>query len=91
MPPCYDTLLLAAALSEDVVESGDYLYVANQGFGMKVLKITNPDLPVEVGAIDSGFNMTTYSVACRIVLPIWSGRQADPGCVQLTSLTRPDR
>jgi hypothetical protein len=89
--PTYDRLLLAAAYSEDVVVQGDYAYVGNQGFGLKVLDISSPALPFEVGSLDTGYGMSTYSVAVQdsFAYMVWSPNRPWLRSIDVTDPTVP--
>jgi hypothetical protein len=51
--PVLDTSLLVASYSLDIAVQGGHAYVANEMTGLKVLDISNPATPAEVGALDT--------------------------------------
>ena len=50
-------------LIPDVAVAGDYAYVANRSTGLRVVDISDPANPVEVGFCDTGFNAWGVAVA----------------------------
>jgi hypothetical protein len=61
--PQFDTSMLAAGLSEDIAIQGSTAYVATDGCGMKILDITDPVHPWEVGSVDSTRDNMTQTLA----------------------------
>ncbi|GEM_PF-443808 len=54
--PVFDTSVVVAASAEDVSIAGHYCYVANGLAGLKVLDLTNPTQPTQVGELDTLWN-----------------------------------
>jgi hypothetical protein len=63
-PAARDTLL-KAGLSHEVLVQGGYAYVASEGVGLKVLDVSDPRFPREVGSVDSTRTVGTNTVAVR--------------------------
>jgi hypothetical protein len=63
-PVASDTLL-KAGLSYKVQVQGGYAYVASEGVGLKVLDVSDPRFPTEVGSVDSTRDVITSAVAVR--------------------------
>jgi hypothetical protein len=91
--PTYDRMLLAAAYSEDVVVQGDLAYIGNQGFGLKTVDVSNPALPFEVGSLDTGYGMSTYSVAVQdsFAFMVWSPNRPWLRSIDVTDPTSPQK
>jgi len=51
--PAYDTTLLAAHEASDVWLDQERAYVADGGAGLRILDVTNPAAPVDLGGIDT--------------------------------------
>jgi hypothetical protein len=51
--PVYDTTLLTAHEAEDVWVDQGLAFVADDGAGMRILDVSNPSAPVELGGIDT--------------------------------------
>ncbi|MFO7675609.1 MAG: hypothetical protein R6X12_04785 [bacterium] len=51
--PVLDTVLLRADMAEDVYVDGSRAYVANYRLSLKILDISDPARPVELGGVDS--------------------------------------
>jgi hypothetical protein len=62
--PVYDTTVLAAHYAWDVCIDGPRAYVADGAAGLRVLDLTNPSLPAELGGIDSA-NIGTVTAVAR--------------------------
>jgi len=62
--PRLDTNVLRADLAEDVFVVDSYAYVADYRAGMRVLSVTDPTAPVEVGSVDSALS-TSEAVAAQ--------------------------
>ncbi|MFO7638825.1 MAG: T9SS type A sorting domain-containing protein [bacterium] len=72
--PTLDTTLLVADQAEDIAVSGDYAYVANYAAGMRVLDISRPATPAEVGSIDTtsgGFSSAAVTVRDSFAFVQW--------------------
>jgi len=64
--PVLDTYALVAATAEDVAVQGAYCYVADGLAGFKVLDVSNPAIPHEVGGLDTSYlGSWSYSVAVQ--------------------------
>jgi hypothetical protein len=63
--PVARDMLMRAGLSEEVQLQGRYAYVANEGVGLKVLDVSDPRSPTEVGSVDSTRTVATEAVAVR--------------------------
>jgi hypothetical protein len=63
--PRLDTSMLAAGLSEDVAIEDTLAFVASEGCGMKILDVSNPARPHELGTVDSTRDMVTQAVAVQ--------------------------
>jgi hypothetical protein len=64
VPAARDTLL-RAGLTYGMQLQGEYAYVANEGVGLKVLDVSDPRSPAEVGSVDSTRTVGTKTVAVR--------------------------
>ncbi|HTW91873.1 MAG TPA: hypothetical protein VMH22_09205 [bacterium] len=62
--PVYDTSVLKADVAQDVSLDGDRAYVADYQGGLRILDVTDPARPVELGGIDSTVS-TCWSAAGR--------------------------
>jgi hypothetical protein len=51
--PVFDTTVLAAMLAEDVCVDGSRAYVADDAAGLRILDVSVPELPREVGGLDT--------------------------------------
>jgi hypothetical protein len=64
--PVLDTHVVVAASAEDVSIDGHYCYVADGVAGLRILDVTDPTRPSEIGAIDTTYEgMSSYAVAAR--------------------------
>jgi len=64
--PVLDTYALVAATAEDVAVQGAYCYVADGLAGFRVLDVSNPTVPHEVGSLDTSYlGSWSYSVAVQ--------------------------
>jgi hypothetical protein len=61
--PAYDTTLLAAHYAWDVCIDGPRAYVADGAAGLRVLDVTDPAAPVELGGIDTLFGDSRTAAA----------------------------
>lgn len=62
--PVRDTSVMVAGYAEDVCVDGNRAYVADDGAGMRIVDVTDPRSPVELGGIDSANLGTNAVVAC---------------------------
>jgi len=56
---------LKAGITYDIDVQGQYAYVAQEGLGLKVLDVSDPTAPYEVGTVDSTRDVITRAVAVR--------------------------
>jgi hypothetical protein len=63
--PALDTCLLQADLAEDVSIDGDRAYVADYRAGLRILDVSVPSAPVELGAMDTATGTSTSTAAGR--------------------------
>ena len=56
---------LKAGVTYDVAVQGQYAYVAQAGLGLKVLDVSDPTVPHEVGTVDSTRDVITLAAAVR--------------------------
>ena len=64
--PTYNRALMVAGVARDVSVDWDFCYVASLDAGMKILDVTAPSLPTEVGALDTvSTGLATFSVVAR--------------------------
>jgi hypothetical protein len=64
--PIYEEAHMVAGVAEDFSVDGGFCYVASLDAGMKILDVTAPSLPMEVGALDSlSTGLATFSAVAR--------------------------
>jgi hypothetical protein len=60
--PILDTTIAAAAFASDVSVAGSVCYVADAAAGMRILDLSDPTLPREIGAVDTTGDCYSQSV-----------------------------
>ena len=64
--PQLDTFVLVAASAEDVFVDGNICYVADGQAGLKILDVSDPTNPRQIGEVDTAYEVSTsYSVVAR--------------------------
>ncbi len=89
--PRLDTGILAAGLSYDISIDGQIAGVAEGGYGMGVLDVSDPSRPVQLGGVDSQPPIETHSVAIRdsfAYMGFWPSLQ-DLRVIDISNPSRP--
>jgi hypothetical protein len=63
--PFVRSVMLRAGYTYNVAVQGQYAYVAQEGLGLKVLDVSDPSNPHEVGTVDSTRDVIAQAVAVR--------------------------
>jgi PKD repeat protein len=50
------------AMIDDIYVSGNYAYIANERGGMRIVDVTNPSMPVEVGALEAEWTTWPHGI-----------------------------